>query len=236
MIEVASSGDVNVRNLLSQHPDVREVIPGDQPGVEFQSGNWRRRIFVGQPELEISGLVELIDNNPMVCVDEMSVPDPLSTLALIAVGPLAWAGMLVEPPGVVSSISGDEDQLSKFLRTAGWSGGADLLIEPRDLGTVCAVLAMAAIPTPTDWADIDALYEERYGKSFFVRCDSDSEWDPSLVEDKPFAVYRLAYTPGDLTSLLSIQVLADLNGKCGAAQVVHAMNVMAGFEESVGTA
>jgi N-acetyl-gamma-glutamylphosphate reductase len=28
--------------------------------------------------------------------------------------------------------------------------------------------------------------------------------------------------------------MADRNGKCGAAQVVHAMNVMCGFEESLG--
>jgi N-acetyl-gamma-glutamylphosphate reductase len=47
-------------------------------------------------------------------------------------------------------------------------------------------------------------------------------------------VYRLRVTPNDNASLLTIQVLADRDGKCGAAQVVHMMNVMAGFEETLG--
>jgi N-acetyl-gamma-glutamylphosphate reductase len=37
-------------------------------------------------------------------------------------------------------------------------------------------------------------------------------------------------------SLLTVQVMIDRNGKGGAAQVVHAFNVMNGFEESLGIA
>jgi hypothetical protein len=236
MIDVAASSDEHVRVCLARHPDVREVKVGDHPGVHFQIGNWSRNVWVGKPDLEVAGLVELMDNNPMVCADETAVPDALSTLALIALGPIAWAGMILEPPSVVSSIDGDEDLLAEFLKSAGWHGGADLHYEERNLGGVCAAMAMASIPTPADWSEIDDLYDERYGRSFFVRLDQESEWEPSLVAGKPHAAYRLSYTPGDLASLLSIQVLADRHGKCGAAQVVHAMNVMAGFEESLGAA
>mgnify|MGYP000986779237 CR=1 FL=1 len=56
-----------------------------------------------------------------------------------------------------------------------------------------------------------------------------------IVANKPFAVYRLGLTPGDDTSLLTVRVLADKHGKCGEAQLVHALNVMCGFEEMLGT-
>lgn len=233
MIDVAASADPKVRERLSRHPDVGEVRTGEHPGIDFEVGPWKRHVWIGKPELEVTGLVELIDNNPMVCADEMSIPDPVSTLALIALGPLASAGILLEAPAMISSIAGDEKQVSKFLTTAGWQNGIDLHVEPRDLGSVCAATAMAAIPTPQDWSEIDDLYEERFGRSFYVRKDDDGEWDPSLVKDKPYAVYRLSYTPDDASSLLTIHVLADLEGKCGGAQAIHAMNVMAGFEESL---
>ena len=60
------------------------------------------------------------------------------------------------------------------------------------------------------------------------------DWLVSVIEHQPFAVYRLRVTPGPETSLLTIQVMADKDGKCGAAQVVHVMNVMCGFEECEG--
>ena len=236
MIDVAASADPLVRECLQRHPDIGEVRVGDHLGIDFQIGDWHRHVWIGRPELEVAGLVELIDNNPMVCADEMSVPDPSSTLALVALGPIAWAGMILEPPSFVSSIRGDEVLLDRLLKTAGWYDGVDLHVEQRDLGSVCAATAMAAIPTPGNWKEIDDLYEERFGRSFFVRHDDRSEWDPSLVQGKPYALYRLSYTPGEASSLLTVQVLADRDGKCGGTQAIHAMNVMAGLEESLGVA
>ncbi|MBC8065583.1 MAG: hypothetical protein H7Y17_12180 [Chlorobia bacterium] len=236
MIDLAATGDPLLRHHLEAHPKVAKVGACDHLGIEFQVGAWHRKVWLDQPGLPVAGLVELIDNNPMVCADEMSIPDALSTLALVALGPIAWAGMIVEPPTVVSSFESSGEMLDSFLATAGWQEGATSHVEPRDLGPVLAITAMAAIATPGDWSDIDDVYEERFGRSFFVRRIEDSEWEPKLVEGMPFAAYRLRYTPGEGHSLLTIQVLADRHGKCGPAQAIHAMNVMAGFEESLGVA
>ena len=54
------------------------------------------------------------------------------------------------------------------------------------------------------------------------------------VLGRPEARYRLTLAPDSPHSLLTIRVLADFNGKVGASQVIHAMNVMCGFEESLG--
>lgn len=236
MIDLAASGDPQIRSRLETHPKVERVAASDFMGIEFQIGSWHRKVWLDRPDLEVAGLVELIDNNPMVCADEMSIPDPISTLALVALGPIAWAGMILERPTVISSIDTSEKLLDAFLKTAGWGDGATLHVEHRELGSVLAATAMAAISTPKDWSEIDDVYEERFGRSFFVRRDEDSEWDPSLVAGQPFAAYQLRYTPGEESSLLTIQVLADRNGKCGPGQAIHAMNVMAGFEESLGIA
>ena len=103
-----------------------------------------------------------------------------------------------------------------------------------DLDGVVAATVVVAIKTPERLEEVDEMYEERYGHSFYVRRDEESTWHVSLVKDKPHALYRLRIAPDQPASLLTIQVMADLNGKCGAAQVVHAMNIMAGFEESLG--
>jgi hypothetical protein len=66
-----------------------------------------------------------------------------------------------------------------------------------------------------------------------VRRDDASIWDKGLVEGEPFALYRLSLMHDQPESLLKIQVIADKDGKCGAAQIVHAFNVMCGFEESL---
>jgi N-acetyl-gamma-glutamylphosphate reductase len=187
-------------------------------------------VFVDRPETAIGGLVELMDNNPMVCADEVSVPSPPGTLALLAIGPLALAGLLVEPPALM--VAAPEDAgLERWLCTAEWSLGASTHFDaPSD--TAVGIKAVACITTPEDWSDLDALFEERYGSSFFVE-RVDDEWTERLPPGWPSARYRLRCAPGDDQSLLSIEVGADLHGKCGAAQVVHAMNVMAGFEESL---
>lgn len=234
MIDVAATSDPELRELLSAHPRIGEVQAGESRGIDFTVGNWRRQVVAGEADADLSGLVELMDNNPMVCADRMSVPDPLSTLALVALGPIAWAGIVLEAPTIITSFDGDPALVDAFLGTAGWTGGATLHTEIKNLGTVLAVTAMAVVSTPGVWSDIDDLYEERYGRSFFVRRDENSEWDPRLVSNRNHAVYRMRYTPDEERSLLTIQVLADSNGKCGRAQLIHAMNVMAGFEESIG--
>ncbi len=93
---------------------------------------------------------------------------------------------------------------------------------------------MAAVTTPDEPDDFDALFEEAYSRSFFVRRDETSPWDLDLVRGRPHAVYRLRLTPDEPLSLLTIQVMAARDGKAGAAQTIHALNIMAGFEETLG--
>lgn len=202
-----------------------------------------RQVKFGATE-GLRGLVELMDNNPMVCADSMSVPDPGSTLALIALGPLIRAGLLVEAPTLVYSFEPDPELIESYLENEGWEGGATVANAGQNLGEVLALRAICAVstPSPVDDADpmafseFDELFEEAYGRSFFVRRDETSAWDTALVSGQPHAVFRLSIGPDTPTSLLTVQVMADRNGKAGAAQIVHAMNVMAGFEESLGCA
>lgn len=233
MIDQASTSDPIVRRLLEAHPRVGSVSEGPEL-LAWNRGDWHRHLFAGRPDVELHGLVELMDNNPLVCTDEASVPSPAATLAMIALGPLAAAGMIADTPTMVVNFPAEENDVDAFLKTEGWSGGVILRSEPVDLGTVLTAVVMVEVPTPDDLDDIDALFEERFGRSFFVRRDEESEWDPALVAGTPNAIYRLRIAPEAPNSLLTIRVLADRDGKAGAAQVVHAMNVMSGFEESLG--
>jgi hypothetical protein len=231
MIDEAASSDPHVREILSRHPKVHSVKECSHAGVDFRMGSWERSVVIGDSSVEIRGLVELMDNNPMVCADKVSVPPPASTLGLVALGPIAWAGLILEPPAVIAMAPAGED-MNPWLTTAGWAGGATTELYPMNDGVGLSLVGIAAIATPDDWSDIDELYDERFSKSFFVRRVND--WTPEMAANEPFATYHLQYTPGDDASLLRISVSASLHGKAGAAQVVHAMNVMAGLEESLG--
>jgi N-acetyl-gamma-glutamylphosphate reductase len=202
--------------------------------VEIDQDGWQRSLVLGDPSVEVAGLVELMDNNPMVCGDAVSVPGPVSTLALVALGPLIRAGILLDEPVMQVGGSGEGEDVDGFLRTMGWDAGVAVSYGDEDFGGVVAANVVAEIATPGNWAEIDELYRESYARSFYVEESSDEPWDISLVKGTPMALYRLAYTPGEASSLLTVQVMADRNGKCGAAQVVHALNVMCGFEECDG--
>lgn len=184
------------------------------------------------------GLVELMDNNPMVCADRVSVPDPWSTFALLAFGPLARASLLPEPPVMLTSLEEveDPDVAGTWLGLTGGPTEMALQSEPADLGRVAVATGFAVIPTPARLDDLDDLYEEAYGRSFFVReAAEDDQWNPDAVAGTPMAYFRLAVAHTDEPKcLLRVQLIADRDGKLGGAQLVHAMNVMVGFEESLG--
>jgi hypothetical protein len=236
MIERASSGDPSLLALLRRHPRVAAVEEDAAPGLRFAVGDWQREVAGADPSAHLFGLVELMDNNPLVCADRASVPSAAGTLALIALGPIAEAGVLAEPPVLIFSFEADEADVAASLATAHWQHGATLHAAPAELGSVLACTAMAQVATPERLEDLDEIYEERFGRSFFIRREEAAEWTPELARDEPRAYYRLRITPDEPYSLLTVQVLADRHGKCGAAQMVHAMNVMAGLEESLGIA
>lgn len=235
MIEAWTS-DPAIQRLLERHPRVAAVREGDALGVRFKDGDRIREVRVGDPGTDLFGLIELMDNNPVVCADSVSVPGPAGTLALIALGPLAAAGIIQERPAFVASFEIDETDLGASLASAGWMEGADSHGEPQGLGSVMVASAMAVVATPEQETDLFDLYDERFGRSFFVRHTPDVAWSPDIVEGQPFAAYRISVAPDRPNSLLTVRVMADRNGKCGAAQVVHAMNVMCGFDDTLGIA
>jgi hypothetical protein len=232
---VVSAAPDGVAELLKNHPEVEAEPIAGSTSILFHRGDWKRELRLGDPTLEVSGLTELIDNNPLVCADVASVPDAASTLALIGIGPVAFAGMVSDQPTILTNAPVNEEVLQAFLANFGLSHPAIIHHEDQDLGSVYAATLLIPISNPEEWSEIDDLFEERYSRSFFVRRDEASEWDTKLVANKPFAVYRLGLTPGDDTSLLTVRVLADKHGKCGEAQLVHALNVMCGFEEMLAT-
>lgn len=230
----AASGDPAVVRLLARHPFVDLAPGGPAKGVAFWQGAWARQVLVGRMEEPQRGILEIMDNNPLVCADSMSAPSAGATLALIALGPLAAGGLIADSPTIVTNEPLDETEVDALMEPLGWRDGSYVHTEPQDLGPVSAATVMVAIHTPDDLDDVDALFEERYGRTLYVRRDEESVWDAGLVRGKPYALYRLRIAPDQGRSLLTIRVIADREGKAGAAQIVHAMNVMAGFEESLG--
>lgn len=227
--------------ILERHPEVDlgppNPLPPDRgrgPELVFHQGDWRREVRVGDPTCEVRGLVELMDNNPMVCSDVVSVPTPGSTLALIALGPLAKTGLLLEAPTLLANCPLEDEDVANYLSTEGWDGGVLGTDQPEDLDGVIALTAIAAIRVPSDPQELGEIYEECFGRSFYVHRDTDSPWHIQLVKGTANAIYRLSLSREDEVGLLTVKVMADRDGKCGAAQIVHAMNVMAGFEESLG--
>lgn len=232
---VARCGSIpRLDELLATHPGVEFAGASPLKGIEFEQGDWARRVLQGEPEIELRGLVELMDNNPLVCADEASVPSSGATLALIALGPLIRAGILSGVPELEFNFEAVEADIHAYLRPFGWQGGISVSshgLQPEGVLTCSAAASTEGIQADTD---IDALFEEAYGHAFYVRRSEVPAWDASLVLGKPYALYRLQTTPGERRGTMTIQVLADKDGKCGAAQLVHCMNVMAGFEESLG--
>lgn len=232
---VGSTAGLEAR--LRSHPDVSVQGSADSAGLVFEQFGRKRTV---NPDLqaELAGLPEMMDNNPLVCADAAAVPSPEGTLALIAVGPLIRAGLLVEAPTLIFSFPASEEAVAQALLTEGWTEGATVAAEPAELKTVRALTAMAVVNTQelSDLDELDDLYDEAFSRSFFVRREEERNWAPSLVEGQAHAVYRLRILPDEPYSLLTIQVLADQHGKLGAAQLIHQMNIMAGFEESLGIA
>ncbi|MCW5937878.1 MAG: hypothetical protein KIT11_11305 [Fimbriimonadaceae bacterium] len=234
MIAVARPTDPSLLALLDRHPEVELVERATQPGqIDFWQGDWHRQVVTARPDLELYGVVEIEDNNPLVCADVASVPGPAATLATLALAPVGIARIVSEPPSLLFASPVDYSDLEAALPRCGIEG-ADLAFEQQDLGTVVAMLAMVVVEPPGTLEEVAALYRERYERSFFVRESRVDEWYGRLVEGQHHAAYRLESTEDEGHALLSVHVIADLHGKCGASQLVHCMNVMAGFEESLG--
>lgn len=230
----AGSADPVILALLQQHPGVKGILETTTTGIEFET-NRRRFVLPESFGGELGGVVELMDNNPLVCGDSAWVPSAGGVLATLALGPLLEAGLVVEPPAVLLSFQDSEENVTKALSTASYNGGISFNCEEgNDLGTVRGAYCIAKVTNPQSFDELDDIYDERYGRSFFVRREEEKPWAVDLVKGQPWACYRLELTEGENESLLAIHIMADIGGKAGAGQYVHTMNVMCGFEESLG--
>jgi N-acetyl-gamma-glutamylphosphate reductase len=236
MIDLARTRNPILLDHLRKHPRVGRVDDSGDDSLEFEMGSWRRRIEVGRSDLEVYGLTEFIDNNPMVCADQISLPSAAVALALLALAPVIDAGLLAESPVGIFSCPVDETELEVALQRVGWVGGMTTQSEPMEIGSALALTVMVAIRTPEDPAEIGDVYEERYGRSLYVRRGTASDWDASGVIGSASGLYRFTVSPDSPTSLLTVRALGDRHGKLGELAMIHAMNVMAGFEESLGIA
>lgn len=231
-----AQGSKQLEAILSSHPlvDLVEFRLAEENKTSFSQAGWNRKVLQAAPSEALYGIPELMDNNPLVCADSASVPGPAATLALVAAGPLARAELMVEQPAMVFSFEDDFSEIEPALCTEGWRTGANVAANPIELDGCVNVGCLAQIRT-TSMEDLNALYDECYGRSFFVRRFETGHWEIALAKGAPWAYYRLQLSPSDEdTCVLRIDVLADLQGKCGAAQQIHCMNIMAGFEEDLG--
>ncbi len=232
-IDKASSSDPFLRELLLSHPHVDEVCIGTSTGIEFSQGTWHRELSIGDVTADLYGLNEIVDNNPIVCADRVSVPSPAVTLALIALAPLVQAGIMVDSPVFICNEPIDEDELHAGLSMLGWTEGCASSHVPLDAGDVLVATAMVAVIGTVEPDEILALFAERYDRTFFVRNDRSSEWRSELVSGQSHAVYRVGISPDSESSMVTIRVMGDRVGKCGAGQIMHTLNVMCGYEESL---
>jgi len=135
---------------------------------------------------------------------------------------------------VTANLQGLSGEANLLMSDLGWHEGIDLQTKPFGRGTVATLEATTHLSGPADQSEVVDLYEEAFGRSFFVRQWEGGMWDERLVERRPYAVYALAHADTSDSARVELRVMADVNGKCGAAQAVHALNVMCGLEECLG--
>lgn len=133
--------------LLQGHPGV-VVEAGTPDGVMMaweQAG--RDRSIVAGPA-EVSGLIETIDNNPLVCADSYSLPSPAETLRMVASAPLERSGLCA----ATAEAGGD------VYMPDGEAGG----------GTLDYRCTIETVPHATG-QDVAEAYSEAYARSLYVR-------------------------------------------------------------------
>jgi N-acetyl-gamma-glutamylphosphate reductase len=203
------------------HPRVEFEGEAFGPGLRFRQGEWRREILVGEAAGDVAGVVELLDNNPIVCATSASVPGPEATAVLLALGPARRSG-IGGGAEVSCSSRWTEGELESFMARMELGPAPEVICVPESSDRM--VVASAVLLGAEDFAEVAELYDEAYLRSFFVGRSAESEGR------SPRAVYAVRAQQG----AVAVEVRLDRDGKGGAAQVAHLMNVMAGFEETLG--
>jgi len=234
-VSVAGFGSAALLRMLERHPltAIASFSEAEDMRIEFDGQTSKRVAHRGKANASGPyGLTELMDNNPLVCADVASVTGAGATLALIALGPLAKAELLADRPAIALNFHEPEaEEIDVALATEGWVSGASLATSDDD-PDVYSAQCLAEIRMPDTEGDLRALYEECFGRSFFVRSSTER---PSLAD--AFATYSLSVdNRGDGTALATIFAHSSRDAKTGAGALVHIFNVMSGFEESLGVA
>lgn len=231
MIPLVRTGDPEIAHLLASHPEVGLIEPGP-PGLHWTEGS-RERAVLADAYVEVAGLPELMDNNPMVCADVVGVPGPVETAALIALGPLIRGGVVADSPVLVGSEPFDGPALQELLAREGWTGGGSLTVVPSPDPRVVALQAMVRVDDDVDDDALRALFDERFGRAYFVR-RVEGALNSELVVGAPFALYSVEFDGTGVERIAVIRVVLDPRGKGGPAQMVHVFDVMCGYEETLG--
>ncbi|RMG24134.1 MAG: hypothetical protein D6724_06860, partial [Armatimonadetes bacterium] len=231
-----ASGPRVLLEILHRHPGVGQIdwVEEERVEIAFIEGTSLRSARQGVPTIEGPyGLLELMDNNPLVCARHASCPGPAATLALIALGPLARAEMIADEPTLTFNFEDRHEEIAAALATEGWQQG--YTISPANDPEKSRVLE-GVIEVPLKEAvaleDIETLFDDVFGRTFFIR--PASALPEEAVEGSPLARYEFEDYTAPPSPRIRIRVLADRDGKAGTAQVVHLFNVMAGFEEDLG--
>jgi hypothetical protein len=234
-VSVTAFGSPALQAMLIRHP--LTVIKGfeETPDMRIEfAGQSRHRIaYRGNDGVSGPyGLTELMDNNPLVCADVASVTGGGASLALIALGPLAKAELLLERPAIALNFNEPHsEEIDAALTTEGWKAGASIATSDDD-PEIYSAQCIAEIRMPGHAGDIDDLFDECFGRSFFVR--------PSAAlpaPNDPHATYSISINDhGDGTGLATVHANSARDAKTGAGALVHFFNVMCGFEESLGVA
>lgn len=226
MITIQSSGDPKFEELIQNHPrfDYREGLPDR---IEFDS----RMILLSGDPVEPFGLIELMDNNPLVCANVASLPPSDATLMLMALGPMFRAGLPIEPPVFRTTAPKSSSSLTKWLDTPNEIPVDYESVEPSDwlFGH-----AICLVKNVVDWREIDNLYADSYDRTFYVSVVPDIRTEVKKNQFSPNGFVQLTMTPGEDESLISIHVAGHKNGKCGACQKLQMLNIMCGLEEFLG--
>lgn len=231
-----AKGPQKLERLLNQHPFVKltafQVAP--KISIQFERNGWERTITQGIPkEDEPYGLIEVMDNNPLVCADHVGLPGPAATLALIAFAPLIRAGVLNDVPAIAFSFEDDFTETEQALKRENWQSGVAITGESQPIQGRLVATAICQLEPNCSVNEIDEIYKEAYHSKIYVKRQDNLEG--RTAEGKPEAFFKLSYPePNNVHKVLRVDTVADADGKCGSAQAVHILNIMAGFEETLG--
>ncbi len=137
-------------------------------------------------------------------------------LTVLALWPLALAGLVLEPPVVMVDRVTHEEEFER-LSELGWPHGVDLMPMDSDpMESVRAINLIAHIKKLPDPSLLDQLYATAYQQASEIRNEDEGDWSPDIVRGRSNLAYRLRYSPGEDTDLLTSQWLGEEGGRLGA--------------------